>query len=152
MNRNVATVFVGIALSAGVFAADKELGTWKFNSEKSTASNLKSRTEVIEETSDGWTKVTRTELRTDGIHRTFSYTFKYDGKEYPVKGGTFDTVAHERIDENTTTFKVKRNGTTYEATGRFTVSKDGKTRTQTDHGTGPDGKPFELLRIYDKQE
>ena len=80
MNRNVATVFVGLALSAGVFAVDKELRTWKFNSEKSTASNLKSRTEVIEETSDGWTKVTRTELRTDGIRRTFSYTFQYDGK------------------------------------------------------------------------
>ena len=80
MNRNVATVLLGIALSAGVFAADKELGTWKFNSEKSTASNLKTRTEVIEETSDGWTKVMRTELRTDRIRRTFSYTFQYDGK------------------------------------------------------------------------
>ena len=131
-------MFVGLALSAGVFAADKELGTWKFNSAKSKASNLKSRTEVIEETSDGWTKVTRTELRTDGTRRTFCYTFQYDGKEYPVKGGTFDTVAHERIDENTITFKVKGTAPPTKRPAASPSPKTRKTRTQTDHGTGPD--------------
>jgi hypothetical protein len=152
MRRTAATLFVGTAITVvGMFGADNELGTWKFNPAKSTASNLKSRTEVVEATPDGWMKVTRTELRADGINRIFSFTFKYDGKEYPVTGGTFDTIAQERLDANTTTFKVKKTGSQYQAAGRFTVSKDGKTRTQLDKGTGLDGKPFELTRVYDKQ-
>lgn len=152
LNRFVATLFASMAITAvGLFGADRELGTWKFNPAKSTPSNLKSRTEVIEATPDGWMKVTRTELRADGINRIFSFTFKYDGKDYPVTGGTFDTIAQERLDANTTTFKVKKTGSQYQAAGRFTVSRDGKIRTQLDKGTGLDGKPFELTRVYDKQ-
>jgi hypothetical protein len=152
VRRIVATLVIGMAITAiGIFGADSSLRTWKFNPAKSTASNLRSRTEVIEEATDGWMKVTRTELRADRINRTFSFTFKYDGKEYPVTGGTFDTIAQKRLDENTTTFEVKMTGTAYHASGSFTVSKDGKTRTQIDKGIGLDGKPFELTRIYEKQ-
>jgi hypothetical protein len=104
MRGIVAKLIVGAAITVtGIFGADSELGTWKFNPAKSTPSNLKSRTEVIEATPDGWMKVTRTELRADGINRTFNFTFKYDGKEYPVTGGTFDTIAQRRLDANTTT-------------------------------------------------
>jgi hypothetical protein len=153
MPRVAPKLIIGMAITAiGMFGADSDLGTWKFNPAKSTASNLKSRTEVIEATPDGWMKVTRTELRTDGINRTFSFAFKYDGKEYPVTGGTFDTIAQERLDANTTTFRVKKTGSQYQAAGRFTVSKDGKTKTQIDKGTGLDGKPFELTRIYKKRQ
>jgi hypothetical protein len=138
MGRIVAQLIVGMAISAiGMFGADSELGSWTFNPAKSTETNLKSRTEVIEATPDGWMKVTRTEQRTDGINRTFSFTFKYDGKEYPVTGGTFDTIAQERLDPNTTTFKVKRAVLQYQAAGRFTVCKDGKTRTQIDIPADP---------------
>ena len=152
MTRIATRLFVGLALTAiGMFGADSDIGTWNFNPVKSTASNLKSRTEVIEAAPDGAMKVTRTELRTNGVHRTFSFTFKYDGKEYPVTGGTFDTIAQKRLDANTTTFAVKMTGTAYHASGTFTVSKDGKIRTQIDKGIGLDGKPFELTRIYEKQ-
>src|SRR5258708_30500405 len=135
MRRIVETLVIGMAITAiGTFGADSSLGTWKFNPAKSTASNLKSRTEVIEETPDGWMKVTRTELRVDGISRTFSFTFKYDGKEYPVTGGTFDAVAQKRLDENTTTFEVKMTGTAYHASGSFTVSRTGKQGLRSTEG------------------
>ena len=68
-----------------------------------------------------------------------------------MTGGTFDTIAQKRLDENTTTFEVKMTGTAYHASGSFTVSKDGKPRTQIDRGIALDGKPFELIRIYEKQ-
>lgn len=152
MQRIVAKLVIGLTItSIGMYGSDSDIGTWQFNPAKSTPSNLKSRIEVIEATPDGRMKVTRTELRVDGINRTFSFTFKYDGKEYPVTGGTFDAIAQERIDANTTTFDVKMTGTAYHASGSFTVSRDGKTRTQIDKGIGRDGKPFELTRIYEKQ-
>ena len=33
---------------------------------------------------DGGIKITRIEQRADGIPLTYTYSFKYDGKEYPV--------------------------------------------------------------------
>ncbi len=152
MQRKLTKLLVVVSvISVAMYAADSEVEIWKFNPAKSSPSNLKSRTEVIEDISDGRMKVTRTELREDGINRTFSFTFKYDGKEYPVTGGTFGTIAQKRLDANTTTFEVKMTGTGYHASGTFTISKDGKTRTQVDKGIGQNGKPFELIRIYDKQ-
>ena len=133
MQRIAAKLILGMAITAiGMFGADSEIGTWKFNAAKSKSTSrnqLTSRTEVIEATSDGWVKVTRTDQRADGASLSYSYTFKYDGKEYPVTGAIFDTIAQTRIDADTTTFEVKKTGSPYHAMGRLTVTKDGKTKT-----------------------
>ena len=155
MQRIAAKLILGMAITAiGMFGADSEIGTWKFNAAKSKSTSrnqLTSRTEVIEATSDGWVKVTRTDQRADGASLNYSYTFKYDGKEYPVTGAIFDTIAQTRIDADTTTFEVKKTGSPYHAMGRMTVSKDGKTKTSIEKGIARDGKPFETTRIYEKQ-
>ena len=133
---------------------DPSLGTWKLrvDAATTTAPNaLKSRTEVVEAAPDGWYKITRTDLRADGTSLHYSFTFKYDGKEYPVTGALFDTIAVARLDPYTTTTEVKKKGTPFDMKGKLIISKDGKTRTQIESGIGLDGKPSEVTRIFDKQ-
>ena len=90
-------VFVVVAITAaGMFGADNSIGTWKLNAakSKSTGTNaLKTRTEAYEVMSDGLVKITRSDQRADGTSLNYSFTFRYDGKEYPVTGALFDTIA-----------------------------------------------------------
>jgi hypothetical protein len=120
---------------------------------KSTGANpIKSRTEVREATPDGGVKVTSTRQMADGTTINFSYTFKYDGKEYPVTGGPFDTISAKRVDANTTTTEVinKADGT-YHQTTQSVISKDGKTWTMTAEGTDAKGKPVTATIVFEKQ-
>lgn len=148
---------IGMALTAvAMFAADSSLGTWKWNSAKSkitvaSANPLKSRTDAWEATADGAVKVTRTEERADGTTFNFSYTFRYDGKEYPVTGAAFDFFSAKRINANTTVWQVRKAGGKYDQTIRDVVSKDGKTRTWTITGAEAGGNPVHVIYVYDKQ-
>src|ERR1700758_4110315 len=88
------------------FSADESLGTWKLNLEKSKFSPsapVKSLT-TTREASDGGVKVTSTGERADGTPINASYTAKYDGKEYPVTGSPYDTIAVKQVNANTFTF------------------------------------------------
>ena len=155
MRRIVAKIVIGMAITAiGMFGADSSLGTWKWNAAKSkstTTNPLKNRTDVVEATPDGGVKVTRTELRSDGSTHNSSYTYKYDGKEYPVTGQQFDTISVKRIDENTTVTEVKTTGGQLHQTTRAVYSKDGKTKTTSIKGTDTAGKPVDSAYVYDKQ-
>lgn len=157
MRKLIAKLVIGVAITAiGMFGADNSLGTWNYNPAKSKVITgnypVKSRTEVWDATPDGGVKVTRTQQDADGTTIDFTYTFKYDGKEYPVTGGPFDTISVRRIDANTTSFEViKKTDGTYHQTGRDVISKDGKTRTLTAKGTDANGKPIVGTVVFDKQ-
>lgn len=56
-----------------------------------------------------------------------------------------------QVNANTLTEERTKKSGTYHATVRHVVSKDGKTLTSTSKGTGPDGKPFTLINVFDKQ-
>jgi hypothetical protein len=149
------SMIVAMAITAiGMFGANSSAGTWKYNAAKSktTSTNpIRSQTEVREETIDGGEKVTRTGQLTDDTSLNSSYTFKYDGKEYPATGGQFDTISVKRIDANTISWEVRKTGGKYHMTGRSVVSSDGKTRTQTSTGTDAAGKPVTSTLVFDKQ-
>ena len=152
MRTIVAKLVIGVAITVmGMFAADTAIGTWKLNPAKSTGSTLKSRTDVREATPDGGIKVTRTEQSASGGSSESTYTYKYDGKEYPATGGEFDTIAVKRVNANTSSWEVKKSGGKYHQTGRSVISKDGKTLTQPFKGTDADGKPVHGTNVYDKQ-
>jgi hypothetical protein len=93
MRRIAAKLIIGLAIMViGMFAADSSVGTWKFNPAKSTPTNantFKSRTDVREATPGGGVKVVRTEQSTSGASSEATYTYNYDGKEYPATGGPF---------------------------------------------------------------
>jgi hypothetical protein len=96
MRNILPQLFIVATITAlGAFAADNSLGTWKLNMEKSKfspAAPVKSLT-ATREASDGGVKVTTTGERSDGAAINGSYTAKYDGKEYPVAGAPYDTIA-----------------------------------------------------------
>ncbi len=155
MKRTIATLAIGLMMtSVGLFAADSSLGTWKWNAAKSKTNStnpVKSRTDVFEATADGGIKVTRTEQRADGTSYNGSYTFKYDGKAYPVKGLQYDTISAKRVDANTTTTVVKKTGGKLNQTSKTVFASDGKTKTTTTTGTDVEGKSISATFVYDKQ-
>jgi len=155
MRNIVAKLSIGMAITAiGMFGADSMLGTWKYNAAKSkstSTSPFQSATTVMEATPDGGVRMTRTGQMADGTPVSYSFTFKYDGKEYPVTGAPFDTMSAKRIDANTTTFETRKTGGKYHTTGRTVISKDGKTLTQTSKGTDAEGKSVASTVVADKQ-
>ena len=156
MRSIAAKLVIGVAITAiGLFGADNSIGTWKRNIAKSKttpelANPIKSLTFVYE-ASDGGVKRTVTGERQDGTAINASSTVKYDGKEYPVTGSTWDTVSVKQIDANTFTSETKKTGGKYHATSRTVISKDGKTMTTTTKGTNAEGQPFTATAVYDKQ-
>lgn len=154
MRNIVKNLIAGIAITAiGAFAADNSVGTWKLNMEKSKfspASPVKSLT-ATREAANGGVKVVTSGERADGTAINSSYTAKFDGKEYPVTGSPYDSIALKQVDASKFTFTAKKAGGKYNVLGRMVVSKDGKTLTSTVKGANADGKPYHATLVYDKQ-
>ena len=153
--RSILTkLILGMAIAAiGAFAADNTLGTWKVNMEKSKFSPAAPVKSLImtREASDGGVKVTSTGEQADGTAINASYTAKYDGKEYPVTGSPYDTIAMKQVNANILTYTQKKKGGKYNVTGRAVVSKDGKTVTATLKGTNAQGQAYNATIVYEKQ-
>ena len=148
-----ATILAMLTLGANLWAADPTLGTWKLDVAKSKYSPgpaPKSATVTYEETADG---IKRSGERVDAEGKTtsFTYTAKYDGKEYPVNGSDdFDTIVLKRINDNTTEGTLKKSGKVV-TTARRAVSKDGKILTLTIRGTNAKGEKMHNTDVYEKQ-
>ena len=155
MRNVVAKLVIGMAITAiGMFGADNSIGTWKRQAVKTKSGApdndpISSLTTVRAE-SNGGLKVTITGERIDGATINTSYYAKFDGKEYPVVGANWDTIAIKQVDPNTFTFETKTAGRSH-TSGRIVVSKDGKTMTETRTGTNAEGKPSTITIVYDKQ-
>ena len=155
--RNVTVkVLISVAVTAiAMFWADNSIGTWKRNVAKSkstpAAKNpIKSLT-TVREAIDGGVKSTTTGERQDGTAINSSSSAKYDGKEYPVTGATWDTVSVKQLDANTFTVENKKSGGKYHTKGRIVISKDGKTMTTTMKGTNAEGQPSSVTSVSEKQ-
>jgi len=158
MRSIAAKVFIIMAITAiAAFGADSSLGTWKYNITRgrtsSTSTNpLVGAIIVWESTPDGGVKQTVTGRLADGTPVNYSFTLKYDGKEYPATGAPFDTISAQRIDANTWSWDAKKTGGKYHVHGITVISKDGKTMTQTSIGTDTDGTRFSSTFILDRQQ
>ena len=155
MQKLAVSLVLGIAITAiAMFGADRQVGTWQYNAARSTSTSanpITERTEVYEEMPDGGIKITRTEQRADGIPLTYSYSFKYDGKEYSLPNGPYDRISVKRIDANTTSFETRKVGTSYRTKARIVVSKDGKSKIQSSEGTDAKGNKMMVTYLFDKQ-
>jgi len=147
-------ILILLVTSVGLWAADRQVGTWKLNLEKSkyTADHPapKSVTLNIQEQEGGLkVNVDGEDVQGNPIH--ISFTAKYDGKDYALTGSaTTDTIALKRIDANTIETTSKKNGEVV-TTVRSVVSRDGKTRTSTWKGKNAKGDPEAWVAVYDKQ-
>jgi hypothetical protein len=154
MHKRSLMLSLGMLVTAlNLLAADSHVGTWKMNPAKSSSTNpAMTRTEVWSAQPDGAYKVSRSENLGDGKTLAGTYTFKLDGKEYPVQGNLpFDTISAKRIDANTIEIHVTKKGGQRDNTIRTVISADGKTRTSTVKGKDDAGKQVELTWVYDRQ-
>ena len=147
----VALLVSAVAASLSIAADDAFMGTWKLNEAKSKigAGMPKNDTVVYAQTGD---EVTITVDGTDGgkpVHHV--WTGKFDGKDYPAKGSDMhDTRAYTKVDANTLTYKVKKDGKDV-GSGKVVISADGKSRTVTETDMGKDGKEATTTAVYDKK-
>ena len=131
------------------------VGTWKINLEKSKyapGTAPKSLTRTI--TADG-DNVTYSFDGTaaDGSALKYSFTVKYDGKDYEISGtGPFgsDHISLKLVNSHMTEGTLKK-GDKLVSTVHTTVSHDGKTATVSGKGTDKDGKPIKQTQVFDKQ-
>ena len=148
--------FVTVVSVAG-WAQDVQTGHWTLNVAKSkfkTSPAPKTQiVTIVPEGKDG-VKVTADVVRANGAKAAFSYAAQYDGKEYP-RTETGDgavpgqTVTMKRIDKSTVERITYLNGKKL-IIEKWAISPDGKTRTVTQSGVGPDGKPVDNVLLYEK--
>ncbi len=156
MKRSLKAAFATLAMAAVAFALDNTVGLWKINTARSKPSRVppvRSFT-VVREATAGVSKTTATGERGDSTKISSSFTVKYDGKEVPVTDpGTtlWDTVSIRQVNSNTLVETRTKKGGRYHAMVREVISNGGKTMTLTAQGTGPDGKPFTSVTVFDRQ-
>jgi hypothetical protein len=139
-------------------AADVQTGTWKLNLAKSkfkTSTAPKSQVVTIVPDGKDGVKLTIDIITASGEKSAIAYAAQYDGKEYPrtetgagaVQG---QTLTLKRINANNAERITFLKGKKLVAE-TWAISADGKTRTVTQTGVGPDGKPVDNVLVYEKQ-
>lgn len=146
------------ALSTFAQSSHASLGTWKLNLAKSKYSlgpPPRSATLKREAVEGGFVKEPLDGVDAQGQATHTEVILKFDGKDYPVKGGqgVNPTRAVKRIDDRTT----ETTETTGKADGkvglttRTAVSPDGKTITGTQTGKNAQGQTVSNVVVRDKQ-
>ena len=149
---------VVVVLSISGWAQDVQTGHWTLNLPKSQfKTSAAPKTQIVTIVRDGkdGLKVTADVVRANGAKAAFAYAAQYDGKEYP-RTETGDgavpgqTVTLKRID-NRTLERISYLKGKKLVIEKWEISRDGKVRTVTQSGVGPDGKPVENVLVYEKQ-
>ena len=157
MHKRFAFAFVVVVvLSLSGWAQDVQTGHWTLNIPKSqfkTSAAPKTQTVIIVPDGKDGVKVTADVVRANGAKAAFAYAAQYDGKEYP-RTETGDgavpgqTVTLKRID-NRTLERISYLKGKKLVIEKWEISRDGKIRTVTQSGIGPDGKPVENVLVYE---
>ena len=140
-----------LLFAGSVFAADARVGKWKINIEKSKLRDpaaWKGRTMTIEQIGSDTFRVTfETPNANGGVDRRVDIR---SPKENPVDGSPGETTVSQKIDDYHGRTIFKKGG---KEIGKLesAISPDGKVTTNTIKGVGNDGKPFEEVRVWDKQ-
>ncbi len=158
MSKTV-SLFVAFCWLAGaaatLSAADKPdySGDWKLNVQKSEVGPMSpaSMTEKIDHKDPDLKVVT---AATGGPQGDVSYQAKYttDGKECSNEFGGMQAKSTVSWDGSSLTFSTKMNAGDADVVikGKWTLSADGKTLTQSAHVTTPQGE-FDMAYVFEKQ-
>jgi hypothetical protein len=142
-----------LASLAAAQPEDPFVGTWTLNQAKSKYSPgpaPKSTTVTYEAAGSGYKISVKTEPAS-GPTGEWSYTTSLDGKDSPITGNNpnADAMATKRIDTHTLESVSKKGGKVM-LTSRIVVSKDGKTRTNTQTGTNAKGQAVNNVLVFEK--
>ena len=146
------TLAVCLAGLAVCYASDPNMGTWKLNEAKSKfPAGATKNTTVVYSSAGGMVKVTTDGTNGDGKPVQSEWTGKFDGKDYPVTGGSSGvTRSYTKVDGHTLKLTNKKDGKVT-SSGSAVVSADGKSRTVALSWTSDDGKSMSSTAVYDKQ-
>ncbi|HEX2457815.1 MAG TPA: hypothetical protein VHI99_29225 [Vicinamibacterales bacterium] len=144
-----------IVLPAAVSAQSQpepSIGTWKLNVEKSKYSpgpGPKSTTVVIKPDGDK-IQVTVKTIAATGSAATTEYSYRLDGRDYPVIGSSdYDTVALKG--SGSTVEGIRKKAGKVVQNYKRVISGDGKTMTVTTTGTNGLGQTINNVAVYEKQ-
>ena len=145
------TLAVFLVAGAACFAANPQMGTWKLDEAKSKlAPGMGKSTMVIYKEKGDKIEVTVDGADKDGKPTHAVWVGKWDGKAYKAKGNlAWDAAAYRIVNDYTNDITTMKNGKVMWS-GQISVSKDGKSRTVTVHGTDASGKKFTSKAVYDK--
>jgi hypothetical protein len=145
----------GLAASASRAQSvdDPVLGTWRLNVERSRFTpgpGWRSQVRTYRATPDG-VSVSWSGVDAGGAAMQVSYTYAYDGRDYPMVGSAnYDTLNAVRVDARTVRSEEKRGGVIVGIAVR-SVSPDGRVLTITDAGTNRRGLAFSQTLVFDRQ-
>jgi hypothetical protein len=137
--------------AAGCFAANVHMGTWKLNEAKSRVPAGMGKNSTVTYTEEG-DKIRVAVDGTDKDGKAFHsiWVGKWDGKAYPVKNNpSYNAIGYRVVNDHTNYIQALKDGKLMWS-GTITVSKDGKSRAVSIHGTDPNGKKFSGKAVYDK--
>jgi hypothetical protein len=161
MTRRVAFMLTGMTLlglavaalpQIGFAQSDPFVGTWQLNLAKSKYSPgppPKSLTANIQAEGQNH-KATITGINAEGNPTSAVITRTFDGMTRPGGGSGSDAVTITRVDAYTIIISRTRAGKLVQ-TQTEVLSQDGKTLTATIIGTDANGRPFNIIRVLDKQ-
>jgi hypothetical protein len=144
------------ALTTVLFAqSDPSIGTWALNvaqSKYTPGPAPRQETIIILRGANDTMRTTSKGVESDGSAIDYTYTFKYDGTDYPVMGSGMpndgETVAVTR-DGNTVTTTWKRDGKVV-LTEKAMYSEVAKQRTITATGSNDRGQATTVVAVYDR--
>jgi len=139
--------------TAATFAANAHLGTWKLNESKSkfVPESTKNHTVTYTEAEGDTMKLTVDGTDKDGKPVHWTWTGKFDGKQYKVEGSpVIDTVGYKALNDHTNSATGMKEGKVV-FTGTIKVAKDGKSRMVTTTMADENGKKHIDKAYYDKQ-
>lgn len=132
-------------------AANAQMGTWKLNESKSKfSSTARNHTVTYTAAKGDMVKVDVEGVDKDGKPVHWTWTGKFDGNPYKMKGNPLaDMASYKMMDDHTNQITMTKKGQTAVMV-MVKVAKDGKSRTVTSTVMGPGGKKTTDKAVYDK--
>jgi hypothetical protein len=149
----LSAIFV-VAMTCGLYGTDPVVGTWKLDASHFKSSNGLSYVDgTIQavDNGDGSLSLYYERVKADGTTIALRYTYRADGKDYPVSGGQSGlTVSRKAIGRNVfqTIWKVHGNVIT---SSRNSYSKDLKTLTNRADNVDEDGRRFTTVTVWTRK-
>ena len=148
------STLIALCFLTALCFAQTETIVWKLNEAKSKIPQTAVKSKVVTYAilgGEGGTARVTVEGEADGKPMRNEWMGKFDGKDYPLTGdSSADSRSYQKIGEHEMELTNKKDGKVV-MTARLVVSKDGKTRTVTAHGTNDKGEKFEYTAIYDRE-
>jgi len=129
------------------------IGTWKLDESKSKFSpgSTKNTTVSYSEAKNGMIKLTVDGFDKDGKPVHWTWTGKFDGQPYKVKGSpTSDQMVFKMMNDHANELTAMNDGKVV-MTGVIKVAKDGRTRTVSSTVTDANGKKHTDKAYYTKE-